>query len=255
MSSANQTHKHKRKASNLANPVANAANVANVANVATVANAYPPYFILKTRTRTVDKDGKEILFKLRKGQNLTEIYEFFKGTIISNDGIKLADDGIYTWILIASKEDKYGDLYVAKTISMQEIGTLHRNLYDTMTKLKPVVMAAGEFEKKGTKITFNLLSGTFMEPKVRGKTNKNRNNIMQIATQHIIEKFKDYNLNVKQTTNKILSPAKIITLPNNIARYNQLFNRANENNENNEKPPKRAKAKSVKAKSKNAANA
>lgn len=240
----------KRKASNLANPVATAANAANAAN------AYP-YFVVKMRTSTILPDGTKFLYKLRNGQSQTEIYEFFKGMIVSNEGIKLADDGIYTWILIASDKDPYGDLYAAKTISMQEIGTLHKNIYDTMTKLKPVIVAAGEFEKKGKKITFNLLSGTFMEPKVKGKNSPTRRAIMKSAENSIKKKFKVYTLKVNETPHNILAPAKLRTNSAMIARLNAMFNRTNAANEppelNDPNPPKRAK--SAKAKPANAVNA
>ena len=216
----------KRKPTNLARPEAKSAKVSKAVNAPSAVKAYP-YFAFKTRTSTVDKDGKEILFKLRKEQNQTEIYEFFKDMIVSNESIQLADDGIYTWILIASDKDPYGELYAAKTISMQEIGTLHKNLYDTMTKLKPVIVAAGEFDKRGKKITFNLLSGTFMEPKVKGKNSPTRKAIMQSAAKSITDKFTVYNLNVEETPNNILAKAKLRTSNAMIAQFNRWFNREN----------------------------
>jgi uncharacterized protein YerC len=222
MSAAKSTKK--RKPTNLAKPEAKSAKAINASSAV---NAKVPYFAFKTRTRTVDKDGKEILFNLRKGQNQTEIYEFFKDMIVSNEGIQLADDGIYTWILIASDKDPYGELYAAKTISMQEIGTLHKNLYDTMTKLKPVIVAAGEFDKRGKKITFNLLSGTFMEPKVKGKNSPTRKAIMQSAAKSITDKFTVYPLDVEETPKNILANANIRTSPKTIAEFNRLFNRGN----------------------------
>jgi hypothetical protein len=219
----------KRKPTNLAKPEAKSAKASKAVNAPSAVKAVKayPYFAFKTRTSTVDKDGKEILFKLRKGQNQTEIYEFFKDMIVSNEGIQLADDGIYTWILIASDKDPYGELYAAKTISMQEIGTLHRNLYDTMTKSKPVIVAAGEFDKRGKKITFNLLSGTFMEPKVKGKNSPTRKAIMQSAAKSITDKFTVYNLNVEETPNNILAKAKLRTSNAMIAQFNRWFNREN----------------------------
>jgi hypothetical protein len=218
MSAAKSTKKRKQ---NLVEPEANSAKVAKVAKVNV------PYFAFKTRTRTVDKDGKEILFKLRNGQNRTEIYDFFKSMIVSNEGIKLADDGIYTWILIASDKDPYGDLYAAKTISMQEIGTLHKNIYDTMTKSKPVIIAAGEFDKKGKKIIFNLLSGTYMEPKVKGKNSPTRKVIMQSAANSITKKLIEYALNVTKTSNNILAKTQIRTSPKTIAQFKKWFNYEN----------------------------
>lgn len=222
----------KRKPTNLARPEAKSAKVSkaskavNAPSAVKAVKAYP-YFAFKTRTSTVAEDGTNILFKLRKGQNQTEIYEFFKDMIVSNEGIQLADDGIYTWILIASDKDPYGELYAAKTISMQEIGTLHKNLYDTMTKLKPVIVAAGEFDKRGKKITFNLLSGTFMEPKVKGKNSPTRKAIMQSAAKSITDKFTVYNLNVEETPNNILAKAKLRTSNAMIAQFNRWFNREN----------------------------
>lgn len=225
----------KRKPTNLARPEAksvkasNASKAVNAVNASSAVKAVKayPFFALKTRTSTIDEDGREFLFKLRKGQNQTELYEFFKDMIVSNEGIQLAEDGIYTWILIASDKDPYGDLYAAKTISMQEIGTLHRNLYDTMTKSKPVIVAAGEFDKRGKKITFNLLSGTFMEPKVKGKNSPTRKAIMHSAAKSITEKFIMYNLNVNETPNNILAKANIRTSLKTIAQFNRLFNREN----------------------------
>ena len=229
MSSAKPAKSAKRKPTNLARPVAKSVKASKNSNAVKsypVEKAYP-FFALKTRTSTIDEDGREFLFKLRKGQNQTEIYEFFKEKIVSNEGIQLAEDGIYTWILIASETDRYGDLYAAKTISMQEIGTLHRNLYDTMTKSKPVIVAAGEFDKRGKKITFNLLSGTFMEPKVKGKNSPTRKAIMQSAAKSITDKFTVYNLNVEETNQNVLAPAKLRTSRTMIAELNKWFNREN----------------------------
>jgi len=223
MSSAKPAKSTKRKPTNLARPEAKSAKASKAVNAS---SAYP-YFAFKTRTSTVAEDGTNILFKLRKGQNQTELYEFFKDMIVSNEGIQLADDGIYTWILIASDKDHHGDLYAAKTISMQEIGTLHRNLYDTMTKSKPVIVAAGEFDKRGKKIMFNLLSGTFMEPKIKGKNSLTRKAIMQSAAKSITDKFIMYKLNVKETPNNILAKAKLRTSNAMIAQFNRWFNREN----------------------------
>jgi hypothetical protein len=137
------------------------------------------YFVIKTREKTRTDNGQEFLYNKkpdRTPENDKLIYNFFSKKIVINDNLKNAEPGLYTWILRSS-----GNIFASKTLSKQEIGTLHSNLKMLSDQLdKSDIYAAGELEiikennMAPSTITFNLLSGSFMADKfkrLRGESN------------------------------------------------------------------------------------
>lgn len=71
-----------------------------------------------------------------------------------------AEDGIYTWVY-ASIEGGEPTFYASRTTAMLELGTVHYSIATAVGAT--AVHGAGEVWKHGTELTFNFLSGTFME--------------------------------------------------------------------------------------------
>jgi hypothetical protein len=114
-----------------------------------------PFFIIKTGKSTKAEDGSQYTFIKPYKADVNQIVETFQSRMIDSLN-KTDDNGIYTWII---KDD--GTMYLSKTLSNQEIGSLHANL-DIFTGDSNVV-AAGELKRVGETIEYNLRSGTYME--------------------------------------------------------------------------------------------
>ena len=123
-------------------------------------------FPIKTRETTCTVDGRHCLFlkkSIRTQENIQKTLNYFSKRILFNEQLLEAAPGLYTWILRES-----GNLFAARTISKQEIGTLHINLKELTDKIDDSdIYAAGEFEINLPVIKFNLSSGTFMAKKFR----------------------------------------------------------------------------------------
>jgi hypothetical protein len=123
-------------------------------------------FPIKTRETTCTVNGRHCLFlkkSIRTQENIQKTLNYFSKRILFNEQLLEAPPGLYTWILRES-----GNLFAARTISKQEIGTLHINLKDLTDKIDDSdIYAAGEFEIDLPVIKFNLSSGTFMAKKFR----------------------------------------------------------------------------------------
>jgi hypothetical protein len=194
-------------------------------------------FIIKTREKTITQNGQSILYGINKNKaNYNKLREFFSKRIYKNEQILEADDGLYTWILKNS-----GNIYIAKTFTKQEIGTLHINLNNlTNSSNASDVYAAGELEilKEGY-INFNLLSGTYMVPKFKKKDNaekmKLRNEIVSKFINILMKRYgikanfieSDASEEEKLGGKKIIEGAEIKTSPENIEMLNSLFKRVN----------------------------
>jgi len=114
-----------------------------------------PFFILKTGKSTKAEDGSQYTFIKPYKADVNQIVEIFKARMIDSLN-KTEEGGVYTWII---KDD--GTIYLSKTLSNQEIGSLHANL-DIFTGDSNVVVA-GELKRVGDTIEYNLRSGTYME--------------------------------------------------------------------------------------------
>jgi hypothetical protein len=124
----------------------------------------PDFFVIKqVRGKTIFNNGSEIQYKgVRNRENAARYFynTLKKNTNILND----PSPGVYTWILKQIDDRDY--FIAAKTISNQEIGSLHINL-DKLTKGdKKNVKAAGELLLTADNVIyFNLSSGTYMATK------------------------------------------------------------------------------------------
>ena len=139
-----------------------------------------PFFVLKKSEKTMTSEGP-IFFK---GLNIKKsavnaVAQFMERFIyfdpISNTESGFADDFIrdahtgtlYTWIIKRLVSGNHV-LIAARTRGAQEIGTLHANLNAfTEGTIPGKVIAAGEMMRTASGITYNLFSGSFMEPLFR----------------------------------------------------------------------------------------
>lgn len=194
------------------------------------------YFLTKKRHKTITEKGDEILYNPKK--KLSEIINYFSKQILINEQLQNATPGLYTWILRES-----GNIYASKTISKQEIGTLHVNL-DMLTSADTSnIYAAGELEivkddyNTPVTIIFNLLSGSYMVKKFKGISNINtlRNeiitNVQQVLINYgIASQFLECS-GIHCTPEEeiggmnLIETANIRTSNNNIAILNTMFNR------------------------------
>jgi hypothetical protein len=130
-----------------------------------------PRFVLKTkdvRTRALDED---VLFQ--DVRDYDALVQAFLPRLLVDDQIRDAPDGIYCWIL---RDQGERHVYAMKVISQQEIGSLHNFLFVlTSDRSIPLtseekfidasqVIAAGELRVRGEQRSWNLQSGSFMEP-------------------------------------------------------------------------------------------
>ena len=124
----------------------------------------PPPFVLKSNKPTVTEDGSHIMF-IQPIKDMDSAVAFFKDKMLVNDQIRDARNGIYSWLL------KEGGLAILPVESEQEIGSVHANLW-SWTPTLGQVRAAGELEKNGSSIIYNLQSGSFMRDVIRKKSNQ-----------------------------------------------------------------------------------
>ena len=147
-------------------------------------------FPIKTREKTCTANGRQCLFVKksdRTPENIEKILNYFSKRIIFNEQLLEAAPGLYTWILRES-----GNLFAARTISKQEIGTLHINLKELTDKIDNTnIYAAGEFEINIPIIKFNLSSGTFMAKKF---TNAGKIKLRNAIVERVEKKLKSLSL-------------------------------------------------------------
>jgi hypothetical protein len=166
--------------------------------------------------------------------------EFFRRRILINEYLLESPDGPHTWILKQMPDESL--MFAAgRTVSRQEIGTLHANL-DAFTPPAPVI-AAGELAKADTSIAFNLLSGTYMETvfkriKDDAERKRRQEEILQIVADHLRSLgFEEVAfLEAPEGTDPkkalggapILDAAEIITRLSEIAEYDKLLSASSE---------------------------
>lgn len=165
--------------------------------------------------------------------------EFFKTRVILNEALLESPDGPHTWILKQLPDESL--LFAAgRTVSRQELGTLHANL-DAFTP-PGVVLAAGELAKAAVAAAFNLLSGTYMEKpfkriKDMAERKRRQEEILQIVADHLkslgfeevafLEAPEGADPDVALGGAPILDAAEIITRLSEIAEYNRLLSASN----------------------------
>lgn len=207
-------------------------------------------FPIKTRETTCTVNGRHCLFlkkSIRTQENIQKTLNYFSKRILFNEQLLEAAPGLYTWILRES-----GNLFAARTISKQEIGTLHINLKDLTDKIdNSDIYAAGEFEIDLPIIKFNLSSGTFMAKKFRnaGKIEL-RNEVVEtvekklkslgVGIQPIFLECSDATCSEEELISgrKLIEAANIRIGPNNFEAISTMFNVKNiRNSLNNMREP------------------
>ena len=214
-------------------------------------------FPIKTRETTCTVNGRHCLFlkkSIRTQENIQKTLNYFSKRILFNEQLLEAPPGLYTWILRES-----GNLFAARTISKQEIGTLHINLKELTDKIDDSdIYAAGEFEIDLPVIKFNLSSGTFMAKKFRnaGKIEL-RNEVVETVEKKLkslalanAKAVKPVFLECSDATcseeelisgRKLIEAANIRITPNNFEAVSTMFNVKNIRNSLNNmaKPAKK----------------
>jgi hypothetical protein len=210
-------------------------------------------FPIKTRETTCTVDGRHCLFlkkSIRTQENIQKTLNYFSKRILFNEQLLEAAPGLYTWILRES-----GNLFAARTISKQEIGTLHINLKDLTDKIdNSDIYAAGEFEIDLPVIKFNLSSGTFMAKKFR---NAGKIELRNEVVETVEKKLKSLGVGVEPvflecsnatcseeeliSGRKLIEAANIRITPNNFEAVSTMFNVKNIRNSLNNmaKPAKK----------------
>jgi hypothetical protein len=191
-------------------------------------------FPIKTREKTCTANGRQCLFVKksdRTPENIEKILNYFSKRILFNEQLLEASPGLYTWILRESE-----NLFAARTISKQEIGTLHINLKELTDKFDNTdIYAAGEFEIDLPVIKFNLSSGTFMAKKFTnaGKI-KLRNAIVEtvekklksLALKPVFLECSDATCSEEELISgkKLIETSNIRITPNNFEAVSTMFN-------------------------------
>jgi len=219
-------------------------------------------FPIKTREKTCTANGRQCLFVKksdRTPKNIEKIINYFSKRILFNEQLLEAVPGLYTWILRESE-----NLFAARTISKQEIGTLHINLKELTDEIdNSDIYAAGEFEIDLPVIKFNLSSGTFMAKKF---TNAGKIKLRNAIVERVEKKLKSISPAIQPvflecsdatcSEEELISGKKLIEVsdiritPNNFEAVSTMFNVQNiKNSLNNSVRP--AKKQRTMKKSKN----
>ena len=193
-------------------------------------------FPIKTRETTCTVNGRHCLFVKKSNRtqdNIQKTLNYFSKRILFNEQLLEAAPGLYTWIIRES-----GNLFAARTISKQEIGTLHINLKELTDKIDDSdIYAAGEFEIDLPVIKFNLSSGTFMAKKFR---NAGKIELRNEVVETVEKKLKSLGVGVEPiflecsdatcseeeliSGRKIIEAANIRISPNNFETISTMFN-------------------------------
>lgn len=216
-------------------------------------------FPIKTRETTCTVNGRHCLFVKKSNRtqdNIQKTLNYFSKRILFNEQLLEVAPGLYTWILRES-----GNLFAARTISKQEIGTLHINLKDLTDKIDDSdIYAAGEFEINLPVIKFNLSSGTFMAKKFR---NAGKIELRNEVVETVEKKLKSLGVGVEPiflecsdaacseeeliSGRKLIEAANIRISPNNFETISTMFNVKNIRNSlnNMREPAKKPKVNNV----------
>lgn len=203
-----------------------------------------PSFIIKTREKTHTPNGEQILYGIKEDPVIRrEMINFFRDRILTD--LSNAPPGLYTWIMRGTKDNNR--IYASQTRSKQELGTLHKNLFDlTNYKDKRPLFAAGELkiDNQGA-IEFNLQSGLFDTSVLKAYKTINTklkfviNNVVPVVikalnsiginhVQYLVCQDDESCDKTEITGGKhLLSKELIFSSNENIAIYNHFFNRIN----------------------------
>lgn len=130
-----------------------------------VDDPYPAFFKPSTNcTYNVDGQIVYIQYPTNRQKIIDYIHrvERFDQTTLLN-----APNGVYTWILYKKKDDPNTYFASARVKSIVEMGTLHFAVARGVEA--STIHGAGELKKVGKDITFNFLSGSFMQKWIPAK--------------------------------------------------------------------------------------
>ena len=99
--------------------------------------------------------------------------------LIRNEELHSAPDGIYTWILSDT------GFSAIRVISVLELGTIHHSL--VFRSFTNQLFGAGELEKRGTTIRYNIQSGSYMKEFM--EENASRTPVVKRDFEAIIQSF------------------------------------------------------------------
>jgi hypothetical protein len=104
------------------------------------------------------EDGSTVFVKIqlpvgKRKQFYRALEEFIP--LIRNEELRVAPDGIYTWILSDT------GFSATRVLSLLELGTIHHSL--VLRSHTNELFGAGELEKRGDTIRYNIQSGSYMK--------------------------------------------------------------------------------------------
>jgi hypothetical protein len=87
------------------------------------------------------------------------VIEFLNSFPSYNENELIDEDGLYTWIMYSTESDQSIQFAAVAIKNAFEVGTLHKALALKMSAAR--IHGAGELRKDGSRIIYNLLSGTY----------------------------------------------------------------------------------------------
>ena len=180
-------------------------------------NRRRPYLTTKKREPTILPNHSECLYEIEP-EKMQKCIDFCLAHLKIDNEMSTAEAGIYTWII---KETEDGYVFVAgRTLTSQEICTLHTNLDSLSTKKGIVgsVVAAGEMQIDDMSVEYNFHSGTYMERAFkRGPAAIEK--IKEVTFDKMIELFTPGRI-ISEVDRQILY--RFAAKPNNIAHINRF---------------------------------
>lgn len=111
---------------------------------------------------TFEVDGK-YAFVAAPGKAIDTINFIHEIPVLTKEEFEGAENGTYAWVIckIAGEEDEPPKFFTRKVRSILEVGSLHKAIVRGV--LAATIHGAGEARKEGSTITFNFLSGSYMQ--------------------------------------------------------------------------------------------
>lgn len=111
---------------------------------------------------TFEVDGK-YAFVAAPGKAIDTINFIHEIPVLTKEEFEGAENGTYAWVIckIAGEEDEPPKFFARKVRSILEVGSLHKAIVRGI--LAATIHGAGEARKEGSTITFNFLSGSYMQ--------------------------------------------------------------------------------------------
>jgi len=143
-----------------------------------------PIIMLRDNSCDVQNDDGKYVFVAKLGfdsinKDPALVQELLhKFTRLNDKELLTAKDGVYTWMIYTESEDPAASsdlkFICTEVVSPFEIGTRHQALAFNNRTAVGRIYGAGELTKVGTKIRFNLSSGTYTYRMVQHNFSRNR---------------------------------------------------------------------------------